>query len=61
MSENRKETVSPDIVYTHLSTEMRHYRDHELMAASWFTSILLANSWGASSQGSTPRQGLRWE
>jgi hypothetical protein len=41
MSEIRKESVSPDTVYSQLYANLRSHREHELRVTTWFTMILL--------------------
>jgi uncharacterized membrane protein len=39
---NSNNEVSKDTVYSELYAEMRRYRDYELIASPWYTTILLA-------------------
>lgn len=39
---DKPEEVSSDIIYQELYQEMRRYRDYELSASMWYTTILLA-------------------
>ena len=42
MGNTPKDKITPDVVYQEMYQEMRRFRDYELTAATWYTTILLA-------------------